>query len=228
MPQIIILKADDIRRDPEHILSPRWQKFITYIIDQNIQASLGLIGNSLEGEHPAYFDRLKEIHNSPHFELWHHGYDHVLNATNDRGETYCEFSNTPFEHQLDHLHRTQDLAQEKLDITFHTFGAPGNKIDDTTCVAIDQIDDLEVWFYGHPQSQKYLLKRSINMEHPTHNPDFAAFKTQYNPQIECLTLQGHPNSWDDQRFHQFDLIIQFLKQQGCTFALPYAYCSKAR
>jgi len=223
MPQHIILKADDVRRDPEHILPPRWQTFINRIETYGIQAALGVIGNSLEGDHPAYFDRLKALHHSGRFELWNHGYDHVLNGTNDRGESYCEFSNTPLEHQRDHLTRTQTLARENLGITLRTFGAPGNRIDDATRTAIDDIDDLEVWLYGHPQSKKRLLKRSENIEYPTHNPDFAQFQAHHDPNREYLVLQVHPNSWDENRLSQFDRIIQYLIANHCAFTLPYSY-----
>ena len=223
MPQTVILKADDIKYDAEHILSPRWQTFINYIVDQNINAGLGLIGNSLEEDHPAYFNRIKALHNSPHFEIWHHGYDHVLRGTNEQGETYHEFSNTPFEHQLNHLQKTQTLAKEKMGITFRTFGAPGNQIDATTTDALAQIPDLKVWFYGHTESTLFNLGRTMNLEYPTHNPDFQSFKENYKSDFPCLVLQGHPNSWDEQRFDQFDQIIQFLLKQNTTFVLPYDY-----
>lgn len=223
MPQIAILKADDVRYDSEHILPPRWQSFISYIETNNIKAGLGLIGNSLEENNSDYFDRLKALHNSPHFEIWHHGYDHVLRGTNDKGELFHEFSNTSFEHQLDHLQKTQTLAQEKLDITLTTFGAPGNQIDDTTPKALEQIPDLKIWFYGNDNTSLYNLKRSINFEYPTHNPDFTSFKDNYRSDIPCLVLQMHPNSWDEERFSQFDQIIQFLITRKVSFTLPYDY-----
>lgn len=223
MPQYIILKADDVRRDPEHILPLRWQTFIARIETYGIQAALGVIGNSLEGDHPAYFDRLKTLHHRGRFELWNHGYDHVLNGTNNRGESYCEFSNTSLEHQRDHLVRTQGLAREKLGITLRTFGAPGNRIDDATRIAIDGIDDIEVWLYGPPQSKKRVLRRSTNIEYPTHNPDFAQFLAHDQPDPEYLVLQVHPNSWDENRLSQFDQIIRHLIARNCVFTLPHSY-----
>jgi hypothetical protein len=223
MPQIIILKADDIRYDPEHILPLRWQTFIHYIIEQDINAGLGLIGNSLKGDHPDYFKRLRDLHNGTHFEIWHHGYDHVLKGTNEKGETYHEFSNTSLAHPLDHLQKTQDLAKEKVGITLHTFGAPGNGIDSTTCDALTHLTDIKVWFYGNPNAHLFNLKRTLNFEYPTHNPDFASFQKNYTPDLPCLVLQMHPNSWDDQRFEQFDQTIQFLLNQNTTFVLPYDY-----
>lgn len=223
MPQTIILKADDIRYDSEHIIPPRWQTFIDYIVAQNINAGLGLIGNSLEGDHPVYFKRLEELHTSPHFEIWHHGYDHVLKGTNEKGETFHEFYNTSFEHQLSHIQKTQTLAQEKVGITLRTFGAPGNGIDDTTSKALSQMSDLKVWFYGPPDCPLFNLARTINFEYPTHNPHFASFQGHYQTHHTCLVLQMHPNSWDNERFDQFDQIIQFLLQQDTTFVLPYDY-----
>ena len=223
MTQTIILKADDIRYDPEHTIPIRWQTFISYIVEQNINAGLGLIGNSLEGDHPDYFKRLNELHNSEDFEIWHHGYDHVLKGKNEKGEIYHEFYNTPLAHQLDHLQKTQALAKEKANITLLTFGAPGNGIDDTTTKALAKMPDLRVWFYGKNESPLYNLKRTINFEYPTHNPDFASFQEHYDPKLPCLVLQMHPNSWDEHRFEQFDQIIQFLKKHNTTFVLPYTY-----
>ena len=156
--QQIILKADDIRFTPETILSPRWQNFVDYIARQGIKAALGLIGNSLEADNPSYFNLLKDLHNSPHFEIWNHGYDHVLKGTNAAGEIYHEFSNIPYEAQKDHLQKTQRLAREKLGITLQTFGAPGNAIDDATCRAIDEIVELDIWLYGNSASKKHVLK----------------------------------------------------------------------
>ncbi|MDA0712226.1 MAG: hypothetical protein O3B73_18665 [bacterium] len=221
MAQSIILKADDIRFDPDCILSVRWQKFIAYIADKNIKAGLGLIGNSLEGDRPAYFDRLRDLHNSPHFEIWHHGYDHVLKGTNAAGEIFHEFYNTPFAHQFGHLQKTQDLALEKVGITLRTFGAPGNGIDRTTTDALNSIEALKVWFYGDPDARQWILRRTINFEYPTHNPDFVSFQEQYRTDLSCLVLQMHPNSWDDARFDQFAYIIEFLLDQDTTFVLPY-------
>ncbi|MBT3602394.1 MAG: hypothetical protein HN521_04935 [Candidatus Latescibacteria bacterium] len=221
MPQTIILKADDIRYDPEHILPVRWQTFITYITEQNINAGLGLIGNSLEGAPSRYCKRLNQLHNNKHFEIWHHGYDHVLKGTNDKGDIYHEFFNTPFAHQLDHLQKTQALAKEKANIILRTFGAPGNGIDDTTTEALAQVPELKVWLYGKNESPLYNLKRTINLEYPVHNPDFASFQENYDSDQPCLVLQMHPNSWDDQRFGQFDQIIQLLKKHNAAFVLPY-------
>ncbi len=107
--QHVILKADDIRYDADHILSPRWQRFIDHILEQNIAAGLGVIGISLDNGPSEYFKRLRELHADSHFELWNHGYDHVLNGTNDRGEIYHEFFNTPKEHQQNHLAHTPHL-----------------------------------------------------------------------------------------------------------------------
>jgi hypothetical protein len=121
------------------------------------------------------------------------------------------------------LQKTQDLAKEKVGITLHTFGAPGNGIDSTTCDALTHLTDIKVWFYGNPNAHLFNLKRTLNFEYPTHNPDFASFQKNYTPDLPCLVLQMHPNSWDDQRFEQFDQTIQFLLNQNTTFVLPYDY-----
>lgn len=221
--QWIMLKADDLRFDPDHIISPNWKRFIDYIVAQDIKAGLGIIGASLEEGDERYFDLVKNHHQSGRFEIWNHGYNHHLNRTNEAGETYHEFQNTPYEYQKEHLLKTQVLAREKLDITLRTFGTPGNKRDAHTLRAVDETDEIEVWLYGDDASSKRILKRYANIEFPAHEPDYQKFLKSYDPNREYLLLQGHPNSWDDRRFGQFDLMIQYLKAQGCNFINPYEY-----
>ena len=56
----------------------------------------------------------------------------MSNGVNEDGEIYHEFWNSPYEYQKEHLLKTQTLFKEKLNITSHTFGAPGNAIDSNT------------------------------------------------------------------------------------------------
>ena len=119
--------------------------------------------------------------------------------------------------------KTQNLAKEKLGITLHTFGAPGNKIDENTVKVIDELDDIKVWYYGLKESSKMVLNRTVNIESPTGNPNYQKFINNYKPQNNYLALQIHPNRWDDTKFDEFKKIIDYLIGEGFTFIKPYEY-----
>ncbi len=221
--QLIFLKADDVRFNSINIISEQWQSFINYIKSKNIKASLGLIGDSLEKGNNAYYSYLKDLAENDNFEIWNHGYNHILNGVNEDGETYNEFWNTSLEYQKEHLLMTQNLAQEKLGITLHTFGAPGNAFEDTTLIAIEYVDDIKVWYFGSEDFSRLNLPRLAEIEFPTHNPDYLQFRNNYNSQEFYLALQIHPNSWDGNRFSEFKNIIDFLIQNDVTFINPFEY-----
>ena len=190
---------------------------------ENLKAGLGLIGNSLEGSNPAYIARIQDAYRSGHFEIWNHGYDHMLNVTSQPGQYIREFYGTSYAHQTEHLLKTQNLAKEKLGITLHAFGAPYDHSDQNTVRVIDETDDIRVWFFGDPVSSKCVLGRYADIEFPVHNPDYEKFLQDYDSEKEYLVFEIHPNSWDDPRFEQFEKIIDWLKAADVTFVTPYEY-----
>ena len=87
------------------------------------------------------------------------------------------------------------------------------------------------WFYGPSTSSKFVFPRYLTLESPTHVPNFAKFKSAYEKighDKKCLAIQGHPNSWDDQRWEEFVKIIDYLKSKGCVFMTPSQYMKKAK
>ena len=220
--QIGFFKADDVKYDPLHVISPAWQKFFDYMKSKQIKASAGLICNSLEFGDQEYYFRLKELHQSPYFELFNHGYDHSA-GTNEKGEKYVEFQNTPYEYQKEHLLKAQSLTKEKLNITLRTFGAPENAIDDNTTKAMEEVDDLKIWFFGKPEYSKMLLSIWGTVESPTCNPNYEEFIKHYFPTVDYYVLQIHPWIWTDEQFGIFEKILDYLIQQEVTFLLPYEY-----
>ncbi len=220
--QLIILKADDFIYSIKDTIPIRFKRFINLIKSKNIKASMGIIGNSLDIGNESYYNTIKEIAKIGLFEFWNHGYDHFLNGINEDGELYDEFYNTSYEHQYEHFNHTQNLAKEKLGLTLHCFGAPGNSYDETTLKVIDENYDILTWF-GHPNitSSKHIIIRSYRAEYPTHNPDYMSFINDYPADREYIALQIHPRSWDDFRFAQFEMIIDFLISQKVAFITPY-------
>jgi hypothetical protein len=89
--QFVILKADDLIFDREHVIPVNWKRFINIIENSAVKASIGIIGNSLETGSEAYFSAIKDLHFKGLIEFWNHGYDHLLNGINEKGEKYHEF-----------------------------------------------------------------------------------------------------------------------------------------
>lgn len=222
--QFVILKADDLVDDGANVISARWRAFIDYIEEKNIKASIGVIGNTLEEENDEYLSLIKDLSHNGNIEFWNHGYNHLLNGVNEDGEIYHEFWNSPYEYQKEHLLKTQTLARDKLDMTFHAFGAPGNAIDNNTVKAIEEIDEIEVWLFGDSCSTKFVLERGeIGPEYPPWEPDYQQFLNDYDSERDYLVVQMHPNSWDSEQFDQFKQIIEFLIQEDVTFITPFEY-----
>jgi peptidoglycan/xylan/chitin deacetylase (PgdA/CDA1 family) len=217
VPQIIVLKLDDVvgQSAPNALpVPPRWQRVTDFLKKSNLKASYGIIGFSLEEDNPAYFDWIKNLHQSGQFEFWNHGYRN-RKATDKSGE----FEES-FEAQKTALDRTQELAKKKLGIELKAFGPHWSGTNEQTVRAIETIPELAMWFYGPKNTTKFVFPRYLTLEDPTHVPDFAKFQATYQKVAydkPCVALQGHPNSWDDKRWENFVEIIEFLKAKGCVF-----------
>lgn len=221
--QIVILKADDFTVSGSSGISPNWRRFIQIVFRNDIKAGLGLIGNSLVGDNSEYQELIREMDRSERFEFWNHGYEHVIGAIDSEGNVYYEFKNTPLEYQAEHLIRTQNLAKDKLGLTLHTFGAPGNAIDNNTAVALSNAPEIKVWLFGMEIGGKLSLKRLGEIEFPTLFPVYSRFVQEYDSTTDCQVYQIHPNSWDEQRFDEFSKIIDFLISREVFFFKPYEY-----
>lgn len=222
---LVVLKLDDMNvangRVPE-----RWQRLCRFAEERRMPTSIGIIGNSLEGDHPEYISELKRLAGTGLFEFWHHGYDHK--RWEQDGVTLCEFSGTNNEHQSRHFQLTRDLAKQKLGITFRTFGAPFNATDAVTVEVLAASPDIRVWLQGDPRrpAGKFVatMVNGVNIENPVHKPNYEAFVRGYeagrgNPP-RVYVLQGHPNSWDEGAFAEFTRIVEFLSAEPCRFVLP--------
>jgi len=220
----IILKADDLVFDPKNVVSDKWHRFFNYIRNQNIKASVGLIGFSIEQGNKKYFNYIRNLHNSGRFEIWNHGYTHELNVlSQDSSYYYSEFKNRTEEEQYLNLTKTQSLVKDSVGIVLTTFGAPGNAIDDNTTKALERIGELKIWFYGLPSTSKYLFKRKYEIEYPTFYADYSKFMANYKDDQNLDVLQIHPNHWGNFEFNEFHKIITELKKDGVVFVNPSEY-----
>jgi len=218
-PPQIIIKADDLRR-----ADPHWDRFLEILQRRHIHAAIGIICDSLENPAPDYLAWIQSARHTGLVEFWNHGYDHHMTTVNEK--SVPEFAGTPLDYQLDHLQRSERLAEEKLGFPLHAFGAPFNATDTNTAKALAQCPDLTVWLYGHPSQPagKLVLARipEVNIENPTFHPNLEKFIEGYrhHPEAALFVIQGHPPSWDDARFAEFEKILDFLASEHAAFVTP--------
>lgn len=220
--QVVILKADDLVYVEGSIFPHNWNKYFELVEGMGIKGTAGIIGNSMEKAPNIYFEKIKKHHQKGNIEFWNHGYTHKLGSMNSKGEIYHEFNNSGREFQRSHLERTQTLGKEKLGITFSAFGAPGNQIDKDTYALIEENPEIRMWFYGHPESRKNVLKRTkdCEIEFPVHHPSYQKFKDNYNADMNILVLQFHPTRWSQGQFEEFQNILDYLKKAQVCFMTP--------
>ncbi len=226
LPQVI-LKLDDAWFEGDSI-HQGWVKTFDYLNSKNIPATIGLVGERMEGASPAFYHWLEVQANAGH-ELWNHGYCHCKPIVD--GKELREFRGTGYQYQLEQLRKTQAIAADKLGITLVTFGAPYNACDDDTELALREVPEIATWLYppAGKTAGKHPMPRidAVNIEYPVHQPDFAAFVSGFRAHIEeqVLVIQGHPRSWmaPESRMAEFRQIVDFLIAEGVHFTTPAAY-----
>ena len=209
---IVILKCDDFE------LNPQWERFITYCETMNLNASIGVVGKQLDNEGlREWINRLK--HN-PAFEFWSHG------LTHDCG-SYPEFNGTPYEDQFSHIMESQRVFNERVGITFNTFGAPCNKIDNNTSRALTDSEDVHVWLFGKGEWSGLSLERRGEIEFPYGYPNYSEFVDGYNTdqleRYDYLVFQLHPGFWDESLFGEFEKVMDFLYDKGVIIMTSREY-----
>ncbi len=220
----IIIKVDDLRYDPEHVVPVRWSLFTSYMEQNQMPAAIGLICESLETGDKDYADWIIEKQKSGLFEFWNHGLDHSKGMVT--GEANWEFRNRSLEKQKEHLFLAQDLAQQKLGFALLTFGAPYNQSDQFTAEILEEVSEIKYWLYppADVNTSKIKLERTpgLNLEYPVHQPSAFHFWNNYyfNSDRELLVIQGHPNSWGLDRFNEFERIVEYLLALDLKVILP--------
>ncbi|MCB0643950.1 MAG: alginate lyase family protein, partial [Phaeodactylibacter sp.] len=226
-PSQVILKLDDLWNE-DQLVHPGWQQVVDFLNAEAVTGTIGVVCESLEAGSDAYYQWIKDREEEG-FEIWHHGYCHCKPTV--EGVEQREFRGTSLQDQREHLLLAQQLAAEKLQLTFRTFGAPYNSTDAQTAEALKALPDLKVWLYKETDAptDKYVLERipEVNIEYPVHVPDFEKFKAGFEKYRSepVLIIQGHPRSWvaQPERFETFKKIIRYLKERQTTFTTPYTY-----
>lgn len=219
---VIIFKLDDFTVPTE-----TWESVMEYGIKHNIKFSIGIIGKYLNRGEQNTFDWIKRFNNTGNFEFWNHGYTHEKNING------FEFFGTPLEEQYLSLEKTQRLGKEKLGITFSTFGAPFNKIDENTILALGKIPEIKIWLKGYLKCNNKICLHSsrISCEFFKDNNkffvEFERFKFKYNTvkASEYLILEFHPAGWKQTNaIREFFSIVDYLSHEpNVEFMLPSQY-----
>jgi peptidoglycan/xylan/chitin deacetylase (PgdA/CDA1 family) len=226
--QVILIKADDFAYDDGHAdgLPDGWRLFFAYLEWKGIRASVGCVGERMADGSDAYFRKIAELGNSGRVEFFNHGWDHRLNVPLPGGGTFCEFRNTPYQEQFEHLLRTQTLMQARSGLVLHGFGAPGNAYDDATRRVVEEVVELDYWYFGSESTTKIDLKHSADIDNAAGKPDYDTFVTTYPSDAKYIVYQVHPWFWDMKKLNVFDRCINDLTARGATFMLPGEFCRK--
>lgn len=220
----VILKLDDVVPESSGpMVSDRWIRVTEFLEQKKIKSALGIIGYSLEKNHPSYFQWIKDLNEKGYVEFWNHGF-YARTGEDTVGEFEKDFIT-----QLRALFLTDSLAKAKLSITLNAWGPHWSATNEFTDKALSQIPSIKIAFGYPPETKLFqgiVLPQLINMEYPAHNPDFESFLAAYKKlgKIPFLSyLQGHPNSWDKRRWDEFVKIIEFLQSENILFITPSEY-----
>ena len=233
-PPRVILKLDDLKLERDGQIHPAWIEVFDTLNRRGITGTIGLICSSLEVPTDGYVDWIQERRAEGH-EIWNHGFCHCREGGILAEETF-DFRGRSYEDQLRDLTRSQALAREHLGFPLVTFGAPYNATDEATARAIALQPDLGVWLFkdGDAPTDLTVVPRvpEVNIEFPTHKPNFEQFLTGYEARASdsLLVIQGHPRSWHKGfgRMAAFVEIISFLQAEGAEFVTPSSLLPEGR
>ena len=218
----IIIKFDDM-----NVLKDRvWGKnAMDYMVKKTIKFSSGVIANRLDDTAlntlSPYLLAIDSEGNKL-FEVWHHGYDHVI----------PEFSVHPYTYQSQHFNDADRIVNNLLQVQMNSFGTPGNSSDSITNQVISENPNYHIFMLSQVLPKKFdksilYLNQRVEMENGVGNVNYDYFVANFNKYknrfTDYMIIQGHPNDWDTDKNQQFQQIIEFLIAQGVEFVLPYEY-----
>lgn len=225
--QFVMLVADNLAFDEATIIPEAWRPFLELIQEEQLKASIGIIGEDIERGNDQFFTLIKALHASGLVEFWNNGYLSVGGVASPLDELGNVFLAGSHAVQKASITRTQDLARANLDLTFHTFGAPGKATGEGTADALEGIEDIRVWLFGDPSADKFVLNATAQIENEEANPSFMIFMEEYDREQPYLLLDIHPDLWDQTGLEQFRRIIGYLRDYDVIFTTPYDYYQTA-
>lgn len=234
-PPLVVLKLDDVKQMNGNIHG-RWRRVADYLESKKIKGGFGVICETLADAKPAYVQWITERRKAGFVEFWFHAYDHATHLVD--GERFNEFNKRSYEEQKERVSKSQTLAKEKLGFAFTSFGPPGGvgsaSFNADTLRVMAEDPDITTMMYPQPfndigreyhdSGRLTILDRiwAVGLEGGVGVPDFQRFLNGYaeNTKRGYFVLQGHPASWDDARFAQFERIVDFLISQKAVFMTP--------
>ena len=234
---VVILKADDLGDTTQN-----WNRFIKILIDDSINAGIGIISRNVGVSSVSEIRRIttiKQKNGFPVVEFWNHGYDHKDLKPNVE---QTEFYNTNFNYQHSHISLAQHFFSDTLHLISHSFGAPHNRTQLLTEDVIDKFPEINIWqHYGKTEKYnhtgwkdpKYKVIQEID-KHIVLSVDYLSLKSfkvndmmrNYNNDSKkpYIVIQIHPAAWNDEMFNDFESLVHFYKESNrATFMTPYQY-----
>lgn len=234
---MVMLKLDDLVRHgkkPESTVSPRWQKVTDFLRAEGVKANYGIICESLDSDCPGYVAWLKTLVADKQIELWNHGWYGSFPQDQTTATRLGEFVGANPDEQRVLLERSWKLVQDKVGVAMVAYGPHAKPLVGPDAAAayaaLAQIPQYKLVFYYKPPegttTDKIVVPRLMELEKPLFVPNAENIRTSFESKgkkLPLITLQGHPNQWDDPRFEQFAESVRYLKAQGCRFVTVGEY-----
>lgn len=228
---VVMLKLDDFTRPlgkGDTLPYDRWRKVADFLATEGVKANFGMFAESLEGECPTYVAWIKDHAASGMVEFWHHGYYNKFPDARKTATREGEFKGATAAEQGELLRKSLEQMQAKTGLTMIAYGPHGMPLAGADAAAAYEamagIPQLKaVWYYGPPKgtaTDKVVVPRLMELEYPTLKPDAAKMIENFEKKgrnMPFFAMQGHPGSWDDQRYAEFEKAVRYLKTQGCRF-----------
>ena len=233
---IIILKLDDLSLKSWKGRAA-FRQMYNVIKEEDVNAAFGIIGSRAVSDSDPLeteWNEIKEWIDSG-IEIWSHGYAHDTSGTS--GSEFNGYYATA-EEMENAFRATLDIVKANTGYDITCFGAPGNN---TSSAAISMINEK------FPQITSIFFPRNgtpnaVAMNNIFNSLDGASFtlenfRTTYNPAMDYAVIQLHPTTfyaYDSNNqvvtnyVSNFREVIQFLKEEGCTFMTPSQYVDYVR
>jgi len=231
---VVILKADDYGETSDH-----WNRFIKMIIDDSINASIGVIPRHVKTNGSITeiirISNLKNTNNLPIIEFWAHGYDH-----SNKGKI-PEFQTNSLDYQIDHIRKAQKFFLDTLNISNNIFSTPFNTSSINTYLALKNFTDINIWMcyqkneiQFHPEwkdpNLQVIKKSDKNILLNVTYISLGKFSTsdiinnfEIDKKRAYIIIQVHPAFWNEATYDNFEKLIYFYKMKKVIFMTPNQY-----
>ena len=225
----IILKSDDFCGN-SYSLTSKWGKFFTILKENNAKTSVGVIGKECNKLTPVQIKELKELCDSNVISFYNHSYNHI------EKKNEWEFSGSSMQYQRNSLEENQALIENYFGYKMRCFGAPQNAIADYALILLNNHKDLtHIYVYQNSTRIKAILNGLKNktliylngygyLEHKEESQsiNYKRFIQKFSEieELDLVTFQMHPNSWNEKDLEELDKIIKFLNSKNCEFIFP--------